>query len=62
MLLSASTGRKGSVPGLEEDCEPFHQEKDSVGLTVDRKYEGSLTPTVSLLHIPSYWDCAGSSH
>ncbi|XP_013881473.1 T-box transcription factor TBX1 [Austrofundulus limnaeus] len=57
-----SIRHKNSVPVLEEECEPFHHEKVSVGLTVDRKNESSLTPTASFLHIPSYWDCAGSSH
>lgn len=61
-LSSASAGQRSPAPVPEEQRELFHHEKNSVGLTVERKYGSSLTTPASFLHIPSFWDCAGSSH
>uniref|UniRef100_UPI0037E877FA T-box transcription factor TBX1-A n=1 Tax=Semicossyphus pulcher TaxID=241346 RepID=UPI0037E877FA len=41
---------------LEEQCGLFHQYKDSVGLTMERKDGESILAPASFLPISSYWD------
>ncbi|XP_026047885.1 T-box transcription factor TBX1-A-like [Astatotilapia calliptera] len=55
-----STRQEGLDPLMMEQCELFHHSKDSMGGT-ERKGGSSFLAPASCLHLPSFWDRAGSS-
>lgn len=57
---SPSSGQEGLDPLMMEQCELFHHSKDSMGGT-ERKGGSSFLAPASCLHLPSFWDRAGSS-
>ncbi|TDH15113.1 hypothetical protein EPR50_G00028350 [Perca flavescens] len=55
-----SNRQEDPAPLLVEQCGLFHHCKDSVGLCGSKDGDSVLAPA-SLIPIPSYWDCPGSS-